>query len=195
LDDAIQAMAAGRDDEALALAPRFANRPTIFVGLLARMLQTRRDRLMDFVVEAVTPAPALGSQRFGGRTLLHLTCGAGAMRVVTQLLRLGTPPDLLDRGGHTPLYAVANECALAAEGAELVRVLVNAGADVNACGGVTKATPLHMAARRGHLEIAKALVECGAQPNARDNKNITPLQRAINCRQGRVADFLKSLPG
>jgi len=74
----------------------------------------------------------------------------------------------------------------------VVRTLVQAGADVNACGGVTRTTALHMAARRGHVEIARALLDCGAVIGARDIKGATPLQRAVNCRRNAVVQLLKS---
>src|SRR5450755_1120264 len=72
-----------------------------------------------------------------------------------------------------------------------VRALVRAGADVNACGGVTRATALHMAARRGYVEIARALLDSGAAVNARDRKGDTPLQRAINCHKNGVSQLLR----
>jgi len=65
-----------------------------------------------------------------------------------------------------------------------VRALVRAGADVNACCGVTRATALHMAARRGHVEITRALLDCGVAVNARNRKGDTPLQRAIRHESG-----------
>jgi hypothetical protein len=189
LDDAIRAIAAGHDHEALALAPGFASRPSVFVGLLARMLKSGRARLLGFVIEAVKKVPSLAVRRFAGRTLLHSACGAGCLEVVALLLRLGADPNIQDRGGHTPLYAVANECAFET-GPEIVRALVRAGADVGACGGVTRATALHMAARRGHVEIARALLECGAAVHAKDRKGVTPLRRAINCRRDVIAQLL-----
>ncbi len=110
--------------------------------------------------------------------------------MVKTLLRLCADVDAVQAGGHTPLYAVANECG-AATGPEIVKALVRAGADVNVCGGVTRATPLHMAARRGFVQIAEALLDCGAAIDARDNKGDTPLQRALNCRKGNVAELLR----
>ena len=189
LDDAIGAIAAGHDQEALALATQFAPRAPVFVGLLARMVQSGRTRLIRFVIDAVQSEPSLAARRFAGATLLHFACGAGCFEVVALLLRLGTNPNVEDRGAHTPLYSVANECG-SETGPEIVRELVRAGGDVNACGGVTRATALHMAARRGHVSIAGALLDCGAAIEAKDSKGDTPLQRAVNCRRHLVAQLL-----
>lgn len=189
LDSAIAAIVEGRDDETLALAPRFASRPSVFVGLLARMVQSRRARLIHFVIDAAQSDPSLATRRFAGATLLHFAAGAGCLEVVALLLRLGVDADIQGRGDRTPLYCVANECA-SETGPEVVRALVRAGADVNACSGVTRATALHMAARRGHVEIARALLDSGAAVNARNRKGDTPLQRAIKCRKDGVSRFL-----
>ena len=120
---------------------------------------------------------------------MNFAAGAGCLEVVKLLLRFGADPNIQGRGDHTPLYCVANECALET-GAEVVRTLVGAGAHVNACGGVTQATALHMAARRGHVEIARALLDSGAAVLVRDRKGDTPLQRALNCRKSVVAQLL-----
>ena len=190
LDDAIAAIAAGHDLDAMTLAPRFLSRPTVFVGLLARMVKSGHPALISFAVDAVERDESLATHRFFGRTLLHYAAGAGCLELVASLLRHGTDPDCQDGGGHTPLYRAANECAWGT-GPEVVRALARAGADVNACGGVTRATALHMAARRGFREIARALLDCGAAIDARDSKGDTPLQRAINCRKDTVVRLLE----
>jgi len=189
LDSVIAAIVEGRDDETLALAPRFASRPSVFVGLMVRMVQSGRARLIHFVIDVAQNNPLLAIQRFAGTTLLHFAAGAGCLELVMSLLRLGVDPNIQGRGDHTPLYCVANECK-SETGPEVVRALVRAGADVNACGGATRATALHMAARRGHVEIARALLDSGAAVNARDRKGDTPLRRAINCRKNRVSQLL-----
>lgn len=189
LDETISAIAAGHDHEALVLVPQFTHRPSVFVGLLVRLVQSGRAGLIAFVVDAVQRDPSLADRRFSGKALLHFASGCGCLEVAALLLRLGTDPNIPDRGGHTPLYCVANECA-SETGPELVRALVGAGADVNACGGVTRATPLHMAARRGYVGIASALLDCGAAIDAEDSKGDTPTQRAINCRKSAVAQLL-----
>jgi truncated hemoglobin YjbI len=188
LEGVIAAIVAGRDDETLALAPRFASRPSVFVGLLARMVQSSRASLINYLIDAVENDPSLATRRFADTTLLHFAAGAGCLNVVALLLRLGVDPNIQGRG-RTPLYCVANECALET-GPEVVRTLVRAGADVNACCGVTRATALHLAARRGHVEIARALLDSGAAVNARDRKGDTPLKRAINCRKNGLSQML-----
>ena len=190
LDRVIVAIVEGRDEETLALAPRFASRPSVFVGLLARMVQSGRARLIQFVVDAAESDSSLGARRFAGTTLLHFAAGAGCVEVVALLLRIGVDPNVKGRGDHTPLYCVASECGRET-GPEVVRALVRASADVDACGGATRATALHMAARRGYVEIARALLDCGATVNARDRKGDTPLQRATNCRKDAVAQLLR----
>ena len=194
LDVAVAAIAEGRDEEAIAMAPRFTSRSSVFVGLLARMLQSGRPDLIRFVVESVERDPSLSAHRFAGRTLLHYASGAGCLPMVELLLRLGTDPDVPDAGGHPPLYAGANECGSDA-GPAIVRALVKAGADVNAARGVMRTTALHTAARRGHLEIARTLLDCGASIEVADRKGNTPLERAVNCRKLQVAQLLRDARG
>jgi ankyrin repeat protein len=156
------------------------------------MMQSRRDALIPFVIDAVEREPSLTTPRFAGRTLLHFASGAGCLRVVESLLRLGADANARDGGSHTPLYRVANECG-SDDGPEIVRALVDAGGDVNASGGVKRTTPLHMAARRGFMGIAQALLDRGAAAGAKDIKGDTPLQRARNCRRDDVVRLLQEL--
>ena len=114
----------------------------------------------------VAADPSLIRERYWNRTLLHFAAGAGGEELVQLLLQLGADPNTLDGGqATTPLYSLANECAVG--GGSVVRILVDAGAKVDACAGVKRCTPLHMAARRGNTEIAVALLECGAKHSKR----------------------------
>jgi ankyrin repeat protein len=122
--------------------------------------------------------------------LLHAAAGAGSLTTVELLLQLGADANALDGGKHTPLYSVGNECA-GAESADVIRALVRNGARVDAHDGVTGATALHMTARRENAVVAKALLDCGADKTARDRRGDTPLQRAINCKKGHMAELLR----
>jgi ankyrin repeat protein len=72
----------------------------------------------------------------------------------------------------------------------VVRTLVRSGAEVNAQDGVKRCSALHMAARRGNLEVAEALLDCGADIGAQDSSGDTPLLRAVNCRKAKVIELL-----
>lgn len=190
LDRAVASIADGNDDEAIALVPRFGGRSSVFVGLLVRMVQSGRARSIEFVLDVVKNDHELVSARFAGETLLHFAAGAGSLDLVSLLLQLGVDPNIRGRRGRTPLYCVANECA-SESGPEVVRALVWAGGHVNAPSGVTRATPLHTAARRGHLEIGRTLLDLGADVTARDSRGDSPLERARKCRKSDVAQLLQ----
>jgi ankyrin repeat protein len=86
---------------------------------------------------------------------------------------------------------VANECPVTG-GGDIVHALVRAGARVDERSDSKRCSALHMAARRGNKEVAEALLDCGADINARDIAGVTPLQRAKNCRKAAVAFLLLS---
>ncbi len=72
----------------------------------------------------------------------------------------------------TPLHLAAHRGYL-----DIVRLLLDAGADVNAVeGNLSKSTPLHWAATGGHLKVTKLLVESGGNLQVKDNwYNLTPV--------------------
>jgi ankyrin repeat protein len=155
------------------------------------MIGSGHSALLDYAQEKLTQVPALIQERYAGRTLLHVSAGAGNLSIVELLLRLGADPNAPDGGGHTPLYSVGNECRIS-DGGKVVHALVRAGAKVDASDGVKHCTALHMAARRGSVDVAKALLECGADIEARDTLGETPLRRSVNCDKPEVAALLLS---
>jgi truncated hemoglobin YjbI len=178
--------------ESPAVRSCFERDPACLPGLLAVMCASRDAALLDFVRQKVTAHPSLVRQRHAyGRTLLHDAADAGNLAAVECLLALGADPNATDGGGHAPLYGVGNACT-AETGAAVVHALVRAGACVDARDGVQRTTALHMAARRGNVQVAEALLDCGADIDARDRGGATPLRRAINCRKRPMADFLRA---
>ena len=195
LDEAVAAVRRGAADRARALAEGstlqtyFKGNRSVFAALLAMMVGRGDAAMLDYVREKLLADPGLAEERYSGRTLLHGGAAAGDLPTVELLLRLGAGPDTTDAGGHTPLYSVANECKVRG-GANVVRALVQAGANVDARDGVKHCTALHMAARRGNVEVAEALLDCGAGIEVRDSLGDTPLRRAVNCDKPDVAALL-----
>ena len=66
---------------------------------------------------------------------------------------------------------------------EIVRILVNAGADLNIKSSRgSDPTPLHIAVQDGNAELVRILVDAGADPNIRNHSNYgrqTPVDIAI----------------
>ena len=192
LDEVIAAISSRDAKRAIALAEGPALQTcgrSVHSGLLSRMVRSRHSVLLDYVRAKLTGDPALVQERFAGRTLLHDASAVGNLTIVELLLSLGADPNVPDGGSHTPLYSVGNECRV--EGAaRVVRALVKAGADVDAGDGVKRCTALHMAARRGNVEAAEALLDCGANLEARDSLGETPLRRSVNCNKIELAALL-----
>ncbi len=147
--------------------------------LHAALREVTRDR---FVSEIERDPPAARLRGLRGQTLLHEAAAAGDAELSAVLLRAGADPDAQEPEGHTPLYRAST--------GEVARVLLAAGATADVTSGPTRGTPLHQAARRGSWPVAAALLDHGANIEARDAKGETPLRRAVNCRQVEVVRLL-----
>lgn len=86
--------------------------------------------------------------------------------------------------GDTPLHAAA-----AGYRVEIARLLLAAGADVNAAGKHRGGVPLHYAADGGperdaqrQVAMIRLLLEAGADLHAQDKNGATPLHRAVRTR-------------
>ena len=194
LDNIVAAIRSGNDGHAVSLTSEYvrtSGNRSVNAGILAQMIGSRRAALQRYARETLERDPDLAHERHAGRTLLHAASAHGDSALVELLLSLGLDPAAQDGGGHSPLYSLGNECQVPGAGA-IVRILTRAGADVNAADGVKHCTPLHMAARRGNVEIAEALIDSGANIEARDSLGDTPLRRAVNCNKHAVAALLLS---
>ncbi len=182
LDRAVAAIRAGDTS----VPDQLAGYRPVFAALLGKMLD--QPALNPYVREKLLAGPELATTHFSGRTLLHDAVSRGNLEIVQLLLQLGAGPNV-DAGRHSPLYCLANECSTPGA-ARIVHVLVQAGADVNAREGSKRCTALHMAARRGNVEIARALLQAGADPTLPDSQGVTPRRRALNCKKPAVAEIL-----
>ena len=146
------------------------------------------------------------AQSKSGLTPLHYAAHNGHVEVARFLIKHGAIVTAQTKGGVTPLYEglLGSRClftsflvghragataqvkdmstwysASSHDRMELVRLLVEHGADVTARSGYVGWTPLHLASYIGHdVQLARFLVEHGADVTAQDNDGSTPLFKA-----------------
>jgi uncharacterized protein len=103
-----------------------------------------------------------------GRTPLHWAAANGTSANITALLKRGAKVNVRNLDGGTPLtFAASGDTAI-------VITLLDAGADVNARGGLSGMTSLHTAASRGSSASVIALLDAGADAKAKDKFGFTP---------------------
>lgn len=108
-----------------------------------------------------------------GNTPLHMAIRAEHMHVVKKLLSAGADIDALNAEGGTPVSAAA-----ASASAEILRLLVQRGANVNAAPSMTRGTALHTAARCNRVGAIDVLIEAGADTEMLHDGR-TPLHEAV----------------
>jgi uncharacterized protein len=102
-----------------------------------------------------------------------------------------------DGGARTPLHLVTDWPGYFPNGPEIVRLLIDAGADPNALTtsrgsktGPGSETPLHWAASSDDVDVAEALIEAGADIETPDGSIGTPLDNAVGYGCWHVARLL-----
>ncbi len=148
----------------------------------------------------------------GGETALHMACRTQDVYLARFLLSHGAQRSVQvrDAAGNTPLIDAA-----AAEGtrsvpvpvmgevvittleappsAELVQLLLDAGADLSAPTNRGN-TALHIAAYKGHLEIVRLLLSRGADRNLKNARGETAEMLADRFHQAEVVKALREPP-
>ncbi|KAL5375727.1 hypothetical protein DPSP01_010959 [Paraphaeosphaeria sporulosa] len=148
------------------------------------------------VVRALWDAGAnLGVTTANGGSPLHWASGGAGMGVVKFLLGVGlgkgVEVDGRDGQGNTSL-AMASHFG----NGEVVDVLVEAGADVNACSDEPRGvTPLMWAACADEAEVVKRLVKHGADRHTRAEDGNSVLEVALKHRCSRAVEVLLEAVG
>jgi uncharacterized protein len=133
---------------------------------------------------------------------LLLAVRAGDVAAIQRLLR--NDPALAsaklfgnDGGAGTPLQLVTDWPGYFPSGPEIVRLLIDAGADPNALTssrgaqtGPGDETPLHYAASSDDVDVAEALIDAGADIETPDGSIGTPLDNAVGYGCWHVARLL-----
>jgi len=198
LEEMIVAVRQGNTDAVLALLESpviqasFIRDRAAFLSFLVILSSSSQRALLDYVCQALVKDPLLAQERYTyNRTLLHEVAGQGSLLIVEFLLHLGADPNARDQWGHTPLYFVGN-ASQGSNGADVVHLLAQSGANVNAQERLKHCTALHMAARRGNIPVAEALLDRGAEIETQDKLGDTPLHRAVKCGKTEMVAFLLS---
>jgi len=108
-----------------------------------------------------------------GETTLHNAAVKGDVATVRSLLERGADPNTVDNAGWGPLHEVSITGR-----ADIVELLLDAGANPCLHATTENLTPLHDAVTNGHLEVMRLLVSRGADINAKNLLGDTPLSLA-----------------
>jgi ankyrin repeat protein len=124
-----------------------------------------------------------------GQTALMFAARAGHADIVSALLAKGANPNVATRVGETPAFIKPNSVPGFGFGVGIIRggVPADRGRREPTPGGMT---PLLYAARHNRVEVARRLVEAGADVNAQEANGIWPLLMAISNNNMAAAHFL-----
>lgn len=119
-------------------------------------------------------SPNLRRDPFGTTPLMRAVAMGGDEATARMLLAAGADVERATWSGHTALHSAADDPA----GAEMVRLLLGAGAGARPRRDSDGATPLHLAAARGPAGSVELLLDAGARIDAIDRRGQRPLHRA-----------------
>lgn len=176
--------------------------------------------LVETVSALIRAGADVNASNLYGHTPLHLAVGRGTIKLILSTfsskalefemlamkLLLANPQGKSDvtflvHSEAAALSAAADSAAMEFLNSEMIEILIEAGADVNA-RTESGYTPLHGIANidvsrestlrtlftNKILEVIAILLEAGADINARDNDGITPLHNSLDSRlSGRIA--------
>ena len=134
-----------------------------------------------FVVSVWHATAACGDDR------LHKAAHGGDIDTVKTLLQQTVDPDERDAFGGTALHA-----AMFQQNADIIRLLIEHGFDVNAQGRSNGYTPLHDAVWANNLEAVKILLQHGAKTDIQAQDGLTPYAKAKQEGKAEIASYLEA---
>jgi uncharacterized protein len=149
---------------------------TIVVAAASVFLWNQRSEILHYQLMAAASNGDVGmlsnlvnqgidvNRRFGGdgETALHRASAYGRTNAAQFLLTHGADPNINDATGLTPLLSASYHGYL-----DIVSMLIDRGANINAPEKDGMFTPLHEATMKGHTKIVEFLLAHGANPMAK----------------------------
>jgi ankyrin repeat protein len=125
--------------------------------------------------------------KFGAKLNLVEACAVGIADIVRQEIEKN--PDAINQFAEDGFQPLGLACFFGHE--DIVRYLLQAGADVNqAAQNPTQVMPIHSAVAGRTPSVVRALIDQGAQVNARQNGGFTPLHAAAQNGDIEIATLL-----
>jgi ankyrin repeat protein len=158
------------------------------LGRTPLLIAATYDGSIGIVREMLAKGADVKAADEGGMTVLESAAGNNNIEVARLLIAKGAPVDTHDGLGVTPLIQGAWS---GGPNGDMVRLMIEHGADVNAATGdvldtakngplrIGRLTALQVAAGIGNYEAVEALVKAGAKIDARDIRDTTALVFAV----------------
>jgi ankyrin repeat protein len=160
------------------------NPPIGKAGPLVEAIRQRNWRMARLLLDA---GATIHCQDPLGDTPLCLASQGGCFWMVRHCLDHGAIIEHRNKNGDTPLLLATNSSYFHLE---IVELLLQRGASVDARGGTDGCTPLYLAAFYGRLEFARLLLDHGADINSQNHNGETPLLRATNKKHWELVELL-----
>ncbi|XP_062559479.1 tyrosine-protein kinase Shark isoform X2 [Armigeres subalbatus] len=128
----------------------------------------------------------IDSKNEHGQTAVHLACLYAEANILEKLIEGGANINNRDTQGNTPLHYASRKQT----GLEMVRLLVNAGTNVQARNKETGWVPLHEAAANGNLDIVQELLAIPVPHMPRTSYGELPVDLAKEKGHNAVVEYL-----
>ncbi|KAK6466615.1 protein phosphatase 1 regulatory subunit 12C isoform X2 [Huso huso] len=169
------------------------------------------DENLEMVHFLVSHGAAVNQSDNEGWTPLHVTASCGLLEITEFLLQQGALVSAVNCDGDIPLDIAEDEAMerllqdhVTKQGVDVAAVKreeeevmsrdaqqwLLGGVPPNVCDPKTGASPLHVAAAKGYLEVMRLLLQCGFQDSLRDRDGWTPLHAAAHWGQGEACRLL-----
>lgn len=140
---------------------------------------------VDVVRRSLTRSLANYCDPHNGLSLLSWAVSLDRLSIAKLLLERGALLTIRDRNGFIAIHRAVWDASV-----DMVQLLIEHGADVNAPGAIHTRTPLIFAALRGDAAKASMLLRAGADVEARDTEGMSAVDHATYLGFADVVELL-----